>query len=267
MRDMSEPAGRRNIKLTVAYDGTDFSGWQRQTGSISVQAVIEDALQKIHKSKTTINAAGRTDAGVHAAGQTVNFYSPIVSMDAHNYVPALNSILPPDVRVLEAEAVPEKFHARFDALLRRYRYHFICGRQALPHERRYAMQLFYHPGINLLNEYARLLHGEMDCSFFASPSDSVLKRGGSPFRFIRQAYFFSQADSLVFEISANAFLWKMVRSIAGTLLFCESRRLPPAAFRALLLSGDHSKAGPTAPPQGLFLWNVEYPRPPARQRL
>jgi tRNA pseudouridine38-40 synthase len=99
----------------------------------------------------------------------------------------------------------------------------------------------------------------MDCSFFASPSDSTLKRGGSPFRFIHQAWFFRQADSLIFEIGANAFLWKMVRSIAGTLLFCESRRLPLDAFRELLLSSDHSKAGPTAPPRGLFLWNVEYP--------
>jgi tRNA pseudouridine38-40 synthase len=255
---MSDKAGCRNIKLTLAYDGTNFSGWQRQAGDRTVQAVIEDALQKIHKSRTVINAAGRTDSGVHAAGQVVNFYSPIKSIKAGNYVPALNSILPRDVRILAAEEAPEKFHARFDALLRRYRYHFICGRQALPHEGRYAMQLSRHPGVNLLNEYALLLHGETDCSFFASPSDSALKRGGSHFRFIHQAYFFQTAGGLIFEISANAFLWKMVRSIAGTLLFYESRRLPPAAFRKLLLSGDHGKAGPTAPPQGLFLWNVQY---------
>ncbi|MDR2444673.1 MAG: tRNA pseudouridine(38-40) synthase TruA [Spirochaetaceae bacterium] len=259
---MSGKAPLRNIKLTVAYDGTDFSGWQRQASDRSVQAVIEDALQKIHKSPAVIHAAGRTDSGVHAAGQAVNFYSPIAGMNARSYVPALNSILPPDVRILSAEDAPLKFHARFDALLRRYRYHFICNRQALPHERRYAMQLSRHPDINLLNEYARLLHGEMDCSFFASPSDSALKRGGSPFRFIHQAYFFQQADKLVFEIGANAFLWKMVRSITGTLLFCESRSLPPAVLKELMFSGDHRKAGPTAPPQGLFLWNVEYPLNP-----
>jgi tRNA pseudouridine38-40 synthase len=258
---MSGETPLRNIKLTVAYDGTDFSGWQRQARDRSVQAVIEDALRKIHKCPAVIHAAGRTDSGVHAAGQVVNFYSPIAGMRAGNYVPALNRILPPDVRVLSAEDAPKKFHARFDALLRRYRYHFICGRQALPHERRYAMQLFRHPDINLLNEYARLLHGEMDCSLFASPSDSALKRGGSPFRFLRQAYFFRQADRLVFEIGANAFLWKMVRSITGTLLFCESRGLPPDTFKELLLSGDHGRAGPTAPPQGLFLWNVEYTIP------
>ncbi|MDR2659496.1 MAG: tRNA pseudouridine(38-40) synthase TruA [Spirochaetaceae bacterium] len=248
----------RNIKLTIAYDGTDFSGWQRQAHDRSVQAVVEDALYKIHKAPTTLNAAGRTDAGVHAAGQAANFYSPLTRMNAKNYIPALNSILPPDVRIIDAIDVPAHFHARFDAKLRRYRYHFICGRQALPHERRYALQLFRHPDINLLNDYARLLHGETDCSLFASPSDSALQKGGSPRRFIRQAYFTAKADSLVFEISANAFLWKMTRSIAGSLLYFESRRLPPAAFKELLVLGDHRKAGPTAPPCGLFLWNVEY---------
>jgi tRNA pseudouridine38-40 synthase len=251
-------ASRRNIRLTIAYDGTDFSGWQRQSSDRSVQQTIEDALAKIHKSSTVLTAAGRTDSGVHAAGQVANFYSPIAGIRAENYVPALNRLLPPDVRILEAAEVPERFHARFDAVLRRYRYHFICGRQALPHERRYAMQLFRHPDINVLNDYARLLRGEMDCSLFASPADSALLKGGSTFRFIHQAYFFTCADRLVLEISANAFLWKMARSIAGTLLFYESRRLPPAAFGELLLAGDHSKAGPTAPPEGLFLWNVEY---------
>jgi tRNA pseudouridine38-40 synthase len=249
---------RRNIKLTIAYDGTDFSGWQRQANDRSVQQTIEEALQKIHKAPAILNAAGRTDSGVHAAGQAANFYSPIAGIRAENYAPALNRLLPPDVRILEAAEAPEHFHARFDAVLRRYRYHFICGRQALPHERRYAVQLFRRPDINVLNDYARLLHGEINCSLFASPADSALLKGGSPFRFIHQAYFFAGMDRLVLEISANAFLWKMARSIAGTLLFYESRRLPPAVFRELLLEGDHSKAGPTAPPEGLFLWNVEY---------
>jgi tRNA pseudouridine38-40 synthase len=250
---------RRNIRLIIAYDGTDFSGWQRQSNARSVQAAVEDALFKIHKEHTTLCAAGRTDAGVHAAGQCANFYSPVAGIRAENYKPALNGLLSPDARVLRAEEAAENFHARFDAILRRYRYHFICGRQALPHERRYALQLFRHPDISLLNEYARLLHGETDCSLFASPADSALKKGGSTRRFIRQACFFAIADSLVFEISANAFLWKMARSIVGTLLQCESRRLPPDAFSELLLSRDHKNAGPTAPPQGLFLWNVEYP--------
>jgi tRNA pseudouridine38-40 synthase len=250
---------RRNIRLIIAYDGTDFSGWQRQTNARSVQATIEDALATLHKLPATLYAAGRTDAGVHAAGQCANFYSPVAGIKPENYKRALNGLLPPDVRVMGAAEASENFHARFDAILRRYRYHIICGRQALPHERRYALQLFRRPDISLLNEYARLLRGETDCSLFASPADSALKKGGSPRRFLHQAWFFARGDSLVFEISANAFLWKMARSIVGTLLFCESRLLPPAGFRELLLSGDRRNAGPTAPPEGLFLWNVEYP--------
>jgi tRNA pseudouridine38-40 synthase len=254
---IAEATGR-NIRLTIAYDGTDFSGWQRQANGRSVQQTIEGALQKMHKAPAALSAAGRTDSGVHAAGQVANFYSPIAGIAAENYVPALNRLLPHDVRILEASEAPEQFHARFEAVLRRYRYHFLCGTQALPHERRYAMQVFRHPDINVLNSYARLLHGEINCSLFASPADSALLRGGSTFRFMHQVYFFTCADRLVLEISANAFLWKMARSIAGTLLYCESRRLPPAAFKDMLLEGDHSKAGPTAPPEGLFLWNVEY---------
>lgn len=250
--------GRRNIKLTLAYDGTDFSGWQRQANARSVQGAVEDALGALHKAETALYAAGRTDAGVHAAGQAANFRSPVPSMDAARYVPALNSILPPDVRVLGAQAVPDGFHARFSAMLRRYRYHFICGRQALPHESRYAAQLFRRPDIALLNDYARLLPGETDCALFASPADAALKKGGSTFRRVREAYFFAQGRTLVFEIAANAFLWKMVRSIAGSLLFYEERRVPVERFRELLSSRDHRLAGPTAPAKGLFLWDVEY---------
>jgi len=249
----------RNIKLTIAYDGGGFSGWQRQTNARSVQAVIEDALAKINRQRTVLYAAGRTDAGVHAAGQAANFYTAIESIRPENFVPALNGLLPQDIRIIKAEAAPERFHARFDAVLRRYRYFIVCGRQALPHERRYAMQLWRVPDIRALNGYARLLRGETDCSLFVSSADAALKRGsGSKFRRIKEAYFFAEGERLVFEISANAFLWKMVRSIVGTLLFYEERALSAEAFRALLQKGDHNDAGPTALPQGLFLWNVEY---------
>jgi tRNA pseudouridine38-40 synthase len=249
----------RNIKLTIAYDGSDFSGWQRQTSDRSVQAVVEDALGKINKCRTVLAAAGRTDAGVHAAGQAANFYTPVESIKPENFVPALNRLLPPDVRIVKAEAAAPDFHARFDAVLRRYRYFMVCGRQAPPYERRYAAQLWHSPNLGVLNDYARLLRGELDCSLFASARDSTLRQGGgSTCRFIRQAYFFAAGEKLVFEISANAFLWKMVRSIVGSLLLYEEQGLSVEDFRALLRNGDHGKAGPTAPPHGLFLWNVEY---------
>ncbi|GHV81642.1 tRNA pseudouridine synthase A [Spirochaetia bacterium] len=259
-----EPDGRglRNIKLIVAYDGTDFSGWQRQSGehrNRTVQGCIEDALAKLHKKPVPLTGSGRTDAGVHAVGQAANFYTDIRNMDAARFVPALNGLLPQDVRIMDAAETLPGFHARFDAKSRTYRYHFICGRHALPTETRFALQLWRRPRLDLLNDYARLLRGELDCSLFANPKDP----GKSRYRYIYRVYFFVQGDTLIFEITANAFLWKMVRSIAGTLLHYEERNLPASALQDLIAKGDRRLAGPTLPPQGLFLWKIEYYQPPA----
>jgi tRNA pseudouridine38-40 synthase len=251
----------RNIKLIVAYDGTEFCGWQRQgvggvhTGAQrTVQALIETALEKLHKAPVRLAAAGRTDAGVHAAGQVAHFHTTIQSMDAERFVPALNSLLPHDLRILSAELAPPEFHARFDAKSRTYRYHIISGRPALPHELRYALQMWRRPDIARLNSYARLLRGEMDCTLFATPRDPSRSRN----RYLFNAFFLIERDTLVFEITANAFLWRMVRSIVGTLLHCEEHNLAVSEFKSLLASGDRKRAGPTAPPQGLFLWKVGY---------
>jgi tRNA pseudouridine38-40 synthase len=252
------PTGReRNIKLIIAYDGTDFNGFQRQSvhnSNRTIQGVIEDALAKLHKHPVTLTGSGRTDAGVHAEGQAANFYTGIKGMEAGRFVPALNSLLPHDVRIMEAAEVPLSFHARFDARRRTYRYHFICGRDALPCELRYHVHLRRRPRLDLLNDYARLLLGETDCSLFASPKDKSKSR----FRHISQAWFFFQRDTLIFEISANAFLWKMVRSIGGTLLFLEERDAPVEKLRTMLMSGDHRLAGPALPPAGLFLHKIDY---------
>jgi tRNA pseudouridine38-40 synthase len=246
----------RNIRLLLAYDGTDFSGWQRQAGSRTVQGEIEAALARIHRGAVPLTGSGRTDAGVHAAGQTANFYTGIQNMEARRFVPALNSLLPRDVRILEAAETRPDFHARFDAKKRTYRYHCICGRAALPHESRYALQLWRRPRIDTLNAYGRLLLGERDCSLFASLRDSSESRS----RYIFNACFFVQGDTLVFEICANAFLWKMVRSISGTFLHYEERGMSPEALGDLINTGDRSLAGPTLPAKGLFLWKIDYYR-------
>lgn len=246
----------RNIRLTVAYDGTDFSGWQRQDGDRSVQGEIETALARMHKHPVTLAGSGRTDAGVHASGQVANFRTDIASIPADRFVPALNTLLPRDVRILRSEEASRDFHARFDAKSRFYRYRLICGRPALPHELRYALQLWRRPDLALLNAYAACLLGETDCSAFASPRDPSLSRH----RYVFHARFLAEGDSLVFEIGANAFLWKMVRSIVGTLLNFEERSAPVDAFAGLVESGDHGAAGPTAPPQGLFLHRIDYYR-------
>jgi len=248
--------GTRNIKLLLAYDGTDFSGWQRQGDERTVQGIVEGALEKLHKKPVTLTGAGRTDSGVHAAAQAANFYTDIDSMDPCRFVPALNSILPADVRVLEAVETRQDFHARFDACLRTYRYFFIVQKEALPWDLRYAWHLRRQPDIKRLNEYARYFHGEMDCTTFAVPGDKSKSRS----RYIYGASFFYDGNKLVFEISANAFLWKMVRSIAGTLIHYDEKGFDPDAIHGIIESRDRFLAGPTAPPEGLFLWRVEYYR-------
>ncbi|MDR1588522.1 MAG: tRNA pseudouridine synthase A [Treponema sp.] len=271
---MSDAAPLRNIRLLIAYDGTGFSGWQRQecrsaearrngpaagNGGVrgrTLQGEIEGALEKIHKHPVSLIGSGRTDAGVHAAGQVANFYTDIKNMAPERFVPAINTFLPADVRILEAAETRRDFHARFDARLRTYRYHFVCGRCALPHESRYSLQLRRYPNPELLNAYGRLLLGERDCSVFAGAGDKSRSRS----RYISQAVFFVEAGRLVFEISANAFLWKMVRSVAGTFLHCEEKKTPPGELARIIASGNRSLAGPTLPPRGLFLWKIEYYR-------
>jgi tRNA pseudouridine38-40 synthase len=264
-------SSRRTIKLLLAYDGTDFCGWQKQAGRNSgvsetgrtVQGVIETALMQMHKHPVTLTGAGRTDSGVHAAGQVAGFHTDIKNIEPDRFVPALNALLPRDVRILEAHEACPDFHARFDARMRTYRYHFIFGRRALPHESRYALQLWRCPRIDRLNAYCRLLPGERDCSIFAaSEGGGASERcgGKSRSRYIFNASFFTDGSRLIFEISANAFLRKMVRSIGGTFLHYEERGTPPERLRDIIASGGRSLAGPTLPPEGLFLWKVDYYR-------
>jgi len=243
----------RNIRLLIAYDGTDFCGWQRQERERTVQGVIEQALEKMHGQPVNLTGCGRTDSGVHAAGQAANFYTNIDSIPADRFAPALNSLLPPDVRVLEACQEKAEFHARFSAVSRTYRYQFLC-RPALPHESRYHLRLYRFPRLDVLNAYGRLLFGETDCSLFSASGDT----SKSKHRYIHRAYFFAEGDRLIFEVCANAFLQKMVRSITGTFLHYEEAQTPPERLREIIASKERSLAGPTLPAHGLFLWHVEY---------
>ena len=252
--------GTRNIRLLIAYDGTDFSGWQRQASkphtdeTRTVQGEIEKALELIHKKKITLTGSGRTDSGVHAAGQTANFYTPIKSMEAALFVPALNRLLPGDLRILDAREAPRNFHARFDAKYRTYRYYIIPSRSAMPWELRYAWQIYRNPNLERLNRYAAFLQGEMDCTVFAVPGDKSLSRS----RYIYNSIFWVEGKHLVYEISANAFLWKMVRSVVGTFIFYEKKDLPPEELWEIINSKNRSLAGPTAVPEGLFLYKIGY---------
>lgn len=244
----------KNIMITVSYDGTNFCGWQQQDNTRTVQGEIEKVLGQIHKQKTSVQGSGRTDSGVHALGQTVTFLSPIDNMDCKNYIPAMNSLLPQDIRIIDAKEVPFDFSARFNATSRTYRYFINCSQTPFAHQMLYSWAIRRQPNIVNLNNMARVLHGEIDCTTFAYASDM----SPSKCRYIEKAIFYPDGDYLVFEITANAFLWKMVRSITGSLIEFDKKGYDEHYFRKVLESKNRKLAGFTAPPQGLFLWSVSY---------
>jgi len=256
----------QNILLTISYDGSDFCGWQRQDhkdggqANRTVQGEIEIALEKLCKQKITLYGSGRTDSGVHALGQAANFYSPLESMPAQNYVRAINSFLPQDIRILDAAAVDEAFSARKSASSRCYRYFISFGRVPSADTARFSWYLpNYTPNLERLNEFTKCLSGELDCAAFAASGDESLSTN----RYIEKAHFFIQKDRwnqelLVFEIEANAFLWKMVRTLTGTLVNLDKTEAAPDAMEKILNSCDRCKAGITAPPTGLFLYKINF---------
>ncbi len=250
----------RLILLFLSYDGTNFCGWQRQDHKNkglevrTVQEELEKALEKIHKQKVSIQGSGRTDSGVHARSQAATFISPVDSIPVENYVSAINSCLPRDIRIHSASVQADTFNARFSAVSRTYRYFISCSKTPYAHQMPYIWPLHRYPDIAVLNEMASLLQGELDCACFCASGDESL----STCRYIYHAVFFMEGDMLVFEISANAFLWKMVRSITGTLIDYEYRGFGKKEFKHLLESKNRSLAGQTAPAEGLFLWDVSF---------
>lgn len=244
----------RCIKLTLAYDGTDFAGWQCQNGFRSVQGELERALSKMHGHAIGVIGAGRTDSGVHARGQVAHFHTDIASIPAEKFKLALNKLLPRDIRIISAEEMPHNFHARFDARYRRYKYFIRPGDTPYPFEDRYAWRIFHYPDVNRLNAMASCLKGELDCSAFASAKD----KSPHKFRYLYHACFYYEGEALVFDIAANAFLWRMVRSIVGTLIELDKNNAEPDMFKKILLGKNRDDAGTTAPAHGLFLWYVGY---------
>lgn len=252
----------RNILLTVSYDGTDFCGWQRQdTGNRgksvrTVQGEIEKALEKIHKVPVNLTGSGRTDSGVHAFAQAASFFSPVDSIPEEKYTVALNSFLPEDIRIMESKKVPDDFSARFSATSRTYRYFFHTG-TPFASQMRFIYPIYRKPDLEVLNKMASYLRGETDCASFAAAGDKSL----STFRYIDDARFYfdeNNSDILIFEITANAFLWKMVRSLAGSFIFFEKNGKAPEYFKQVLEAKDRRLAGPTAPPNGLFLYRISF---------
>ncbi len=247
----------RNIALTISYDGTNFVGWQRQPDieGRTVQCELEKALGLLHKTPVTVNGSGRTDSGVHAIGQVANFLSPIDSIPVEKYAYAINGFLPKDVRINAVSEKDDDFHARFSATSRSYRYFFHYGPVSpFAHEMNTVWWVRYKPNIDNLNEMAACLVGETDCASFASAGDLSL----TTYRDIQKSHFFFENGKLVFEIQANAFLWKMVRTIVGTLIELDRKKHTKIDFQAIIDAKNRKNAAATAPATGLFLWNINF---------
>ncbi|MEO6810091.1 MAG: tRNA pseudouridine(38-40) synthase TruA [Isosphaeraceae bacterium] len=243
----------RNIKLILSYDGTDFHGWQRQPDYRTVQQELEEALGRLTGVEPSINASGRTDAGVHALGQVANFYTA-VRHAPRVFVKALNAMLPHDIRILDACEVPQAFHATLDARVKRYRYMIDNGRISDPFGHRYRWHLYQELDENAMHRAAQHLKGRHDFHSFETHWPNRM----SSVRTITDIQVERRGDLVEIEVEADGFLYNMVRSIAGTLTLVGSGRWPETRIADVLAAEDRAEAGATAPPQGLFLVRVHY---------
>jgi tRNA pseudouridine38-40 synthase len=241
-------------KLTVAYDGTRFSGWQRQDNAPTIQAALEDAWEPLLGFTPTVHGAGRTDAGVHALGQVASVEADI-GHPAAAIQRALNIRLDPDIRVTAVAEMPDGFHARFSAVGKSYRYRIAGGPVVSPFAHRYVWHVPQRMDVDVMQDAAQRLLGRHDFSVFQSTGSDVVDAVRTLDRIdVRQ-----DNDELVVDVHGDGFLRHMVRAIVGTLVDVGAGRRTVASMEALLASRDRGQAGDTAPAQGLTLVSVDYP--------
>ncbi len=263
----------RNIKLTLAYDGTEFHGWQVQPGQPTIQGTLAEVVRKLTQERITVHAAGRTDAGVHALGQVAHFKTQS-NLSPGEFQRAFNALLPPAIRVVAAEEVGPDFHARWQAVSKTYGYRIYRGRVVPPFLWRYVLHYPYPLDEPAMAEAARRFEGDHDFTAFAASTGSEEEdRDRQPVRRIFRsevlcpsASFTSSAPSdatsaeeLVYLVRGQSFLRYMVRKMVGTLLEVGKGRLVPEDIPRLFELRDRSRSGPTVPAQGLALLAVEYP--------
>ena len=243
----------RNIKITIEYDGTNYHGWQVQPNAITIQAAIQDALAKITKTQTQIIGAGRTDTGVHAAGQVANFHTRS-QMPPIAFQKGLNAILPRDIVIVNAEEVPPDFHARFSAVSRTYQYTIL--NRAYPSALLRNNAYFFPNTINVqsANTVCQSLVGVRDFSSFQRSGSERI----NPICEIYECQCWQDQDLVYFEVEADAFLRGMVRAIVGTTLKLHNREDGVNQLHEILDVRDRSLAGASAPPHGLSLLCVKY---------
>lgn len=273
----------RTLKITLAYDGTRFVGWQRQAEGDSIQGLVEDALAQLEGAPVAVHGAGRTDAGVHALGQVASA-SVSFTHSVDTVVRALNARLPADIRVLEVADAAAEFHARFSARSKTYRYQLRTGCVGDPFTRAFTWQMPESLDVDAMRTAAGLLVGRHDFAAFQSAGTdtnstvrtifrSEIRGPDQPSRFAlrRSAEALAEAEGsapltiesaplapLVFEVTGDGFLRHMVRAIVGTLVEIGRGWRSVESMTQLLSGGTRAQAGATAPPHGLFLVRVDY---------
>lgn len=252
----------RNLRLDIAYDGTDFCGWQSQPGKPTLQGCLESALKKILKDPTHLMASSRTDAGVHAAGQVANFRtgSPI---PCPNLQKALNDTLPSSIRILGVREAAPDFHARFHAKAKTYRYRILQAPVSSPFIARFTHHVSYALDRARMAKAAQILEGEHDFTSFVASDPASDEHGIYPESVVRHIFLSRilwrpRTSILIYQVRGSGFLYRMVRNIAGTLLQVGSGKIEPEEMARILESRDRARAGPTAPAGGLCLVKVEY---------
>lgn len=243
----------RRIRLIIQYDGTDYVGWQLQENGTSVQQRLNEALLFVTGEQIRVHGSGRTDSGVHARAQVAHFDTN-ARMPADKFAVAMNMRLPRDIRVLFSEETSETFHARFSAKNKTYRYTIQTGPHADVFTRGTALHLHAPIDVQRMRRAAKDALGEHDFSAFMS-AGSALER---TVRTVSRSEWVQNGRYLFYDVSANGFLYNMVRILVGTMLEIGSGKLPEDAIARALLSHRRGDAGGTAPPQGLALMRVQY---------
>jgi tRNA pseudouridine38-40 synthase len=249
----------RNLKLIISYDGSDFSGWQVQPDAVTVQGTLASAIGRITGEKVLPQGSGRTDAGVHALAQVLTFATES-SVPTANFLTALNDILPPTVRVLEADEAPADFHVRQSARAKTYRYRIYRQSICPPFLARYLWHYPYRLNEEAMGQAANIVIGEHDFTSFAAV-DPERGREGQPASNVRRIFSSTwkrQDEELVYTVRGSGFLHHMVRNLVGTFILVGKGTFEVADIARILEARNRSAAGATAPANGLYLVSVEY---------
>ncbi len=243
----------RNLKLTVQYDGTAYAGLQIQPNARTIQGELENSCRTVFGPDVCLTAAGRTDAGVHALGQVVGVRTQ-ARVPTERVPAALNSVLPPDIAVVSAAEMPDDFHARYSATGKVYRYTILNRAAPSPFLRDVAWHVPEPLDVAAMRSAGEALVGRHDFTSFCTAQSEATSRE----RVLRALRAERQGDLVLVILEASGFLWKMARSIVGTLVEVGAGRLEAEQVRGILAARERSAAGPTAPPQGLCLLRVIY---------